>query len=78
MKISVIAHPNSRRPRVETDLLGALHVYVSEPPLDGKANRAAGEALAKYFKVKKNQVLLVSGEKTKNKMFEIIKENGEG
>ncbi|MBI4097943.1 MAG: DUF167 domain-containing protein, partial [Candidatus Levybacteria bacterium] len=40
MKITIIAHPNSKRPRVEKDLFGGLHVYVSESPLEGRANNA--------------------------------------
>jgi uncharacterized protein len=72
MKISVIAHPNSKKERIEKDLLSTLHVYVNEPPLNGKANLAVINALSKYFKVKTNSVFLVSGEKSKNKIFEII------
>ncbi|EKE13137.1 MAG: hypothetical protein ACD_13C00090G0003 [uncultured bacterium] len=71
MKIAVIAHPNAKRPRIEQDLLGTLHVYVNAPPLEGKANRAIEEALAQYFKVKKSQIELTSGQKSKNKLFEI-------
>ena len=73
MKISIIVHPNSKRPRIEKDLLDTLHVYVNQPPLEGKANKAVIEALAEYFKVKRNCVRLLSGEKSKNKLFEIIK-----
>lgn len=72
MKVSVIAHPNSKKPRIEKDLLGMLHVYVSEPPLEGKANKAVLEVLAKYFKTKKGSVLLLSGERSKNKTFKIV------
>jgi uncharacterized protein len=72
MKTQVIAHPNSKKPRIEKDLIGALHVYVSAPPLEGKANKAIIEALAKYYKVKKQQVCLLSGAKAKKKTFEII------
>ncbi len=71
MKIAVIAHPNSKQPRVEKDLLGNIHVYVNAPPLEGKANREVAESLADYFKVKKSQVELISGAKSKNKLFEI-------
>lgn len=74
MKVSIVAHPNSRKPRVEEDLLDILHVYVSQPPLEGKANRAVIEVLADYFKVKRNRVRLLSGEKSKNKLFEIMKD----
>lgn len=78
MKVSVIAHPNSkktlpagRQVRIEKDLLDNLHVYVSAPPLEGKANKAVIEALAEYFKVKNKQVILLWGHKSKNKQFEI-------
>jgi uncharacterized protein len=71
MKITIFAHPNSKRPRVEKDLLGDLHVYVSEPPLEGRANDAVVVALAKHFKVKKYEVSLVSGAKSKHKIFSI-------
>ncbi len=71
MKITVIAHPNAKRPRIEKDLLGTLHVYVNAPPLEGKANRAVEEALAKHFNVKISQIELISGHKSKNKTFEI-------
>lgn len=74
MKINVIAHPNAKKPRIEKDLLGTIHVYVHEPPLEGKANRAVQEALANYFEVKKSFVILISGERSKNKLFEILKD----
>lgn len=69
MEIFVVAHPNSKRPRVEKDLVDEIHVYVSEPPIDGKANAAVIESLARYFAVKKSCVLLVAGEKSKRKKF---------
>ncbi len=67
MTVAVIAHPNSKRPRVEKDPEGALHVYVSAPPLEGKANAAIIEALAEYFQTKKSNVVLMAGEKGKKK-----------
>jgi len=71
MTIPVIVHPNNRRPRIEEDLTGVLHVYVSAPPLEGKANTAVIEALAEHFKVKKHAITLVSGHTAKLKRFEI-------
>lgn len=71
MKCTVIAHPNAKKPRIEKDLMDTLHVYVKEPPLDGKANDAVIEALADHFKTKKSHVILVSGEKSKVKVVEI-------
>lgn len=72
MKLAVIAHPNNKKPRIEKDLLDTLHVYVRQPPLEGKANKAVIEALAAHFNTKKSQVILLSGEKSKNKLFDII------
>lgn len=71
MKLAVIVHPNSKNPRVDKDLLGTIHIYVSEPPLEGKANNAVIGVLSNYLKVKKYQVQLVSGQKSKHKVFEI-------
>jgi uncharacterized protein (TIGR00251 family) len=71
MRIAIIAHPNSKKPRVEKDLFGTLHIYVNQPPLEGKANKAVAESLAEYFKISKSKVVLVRGEKSKQKFFNI-------
>lgn len=73
MKISVVVHPNAKKPRIEKDLLETLHVYVNQPPLEGKANSATISSLADYFKISKTSVKLVSGTKSKYKLFEILK-----
>ena len=72
MKIAVILHPNSKRERIEKDLLGDMHVYVGEPPLEGKANRATISALADYFKTAKSSIKLISGAKSKHKIIEVV------
>jgi uncharacterized protein YggU (UPF0235/DUF167 family) len=72
MKISVTAHPNAKKPRIEKDLLDTLHIYVHEPPLEGKANKAVMEALASYLHIHKNKIMLITGEKSKHKIFEIL------
>lgn len=71
MKLHIIAHVNSRKPRIEKDLLENIHVHIPEPPLQGKANRAIIKSLAKYLKIKESEILLVSGEKSKQKIFEV-------
>jgi len=72
VKIDVIAHPNAKKERIEKDLLETYHIYVNEPPLEGKANAAIINSLSKYFNVSKSNVFLISGQKSKNKIFEII------
>jgi len=71
MNVTIIARPNAKKPRIEKDLLGTLHVYVHEPPLEGKANHAVIEALVEYFHTKRNKVMLLRGEKSKQKIFQI-------
>lgn len=72
MKIEVVVHPNSKNPRVEKDTIGLIHIYVNAPPLEGKANKAVVESLANFLKAKKSKIILVKGEKSKNKIFEIF------
>ncbi len=71
MKISVIAHPNAKKERIEKDLMGAFHVYVNKPPLENKANKEIIKSLADFFKTKKSNIILLSGEKSKHKTFNI-------
>lgn len=73
MKITVIVHPNAKKERVEKDLLDSLHVYVNQPPLEGKANKAAISTLADYFKISKSNIKLLSGAKSKHKLFEVTR-----
>ena len=71
MQVTVITHPNARVPRIETDLLGQIHVYVNAPPLEGKANNAVIEALAVHYKVAPSLITLVHGSKSKHKTFTV-------
>jgi len=70
MTVLVRVHPSARRPRTE-QREDALHVWVNAPPVDGKANLAATEAIAALFNVPKSCVCLVSGHASKTKVFEI-------
>lgn len=70
-KLKVLVHPNSKHPRIEIDMLEMTHIYVAEPPLEGRANEAVLLALSTHLKVRKNDIFLVSGHKSKIKHFEI-------
>ena len=49
-----------------------LCVKVTAPPVDGAANAALIKFLADYIGVRKSQITLISGEKSREKSFEII------
>jgi hypothetical protein len=71
MKINIIAHPNSKNPRIETDMLNNIHVYVKEPAIDNKANFAIIKIIAQHYNVPKSSVKLLTGAKNKNKILSI-------
>ena len=48
-----------------------VKVYLTAPPVDGKANKALIEFLSEYYKVKKSAVRILRGEKGREKVVEI-------
>jgi uncharacterized protein YggU (UPF0235/DUF167 family) len=46
-------------------------VAVKEAPINGQANEAIIEALAEYFDTAKSNINLISGQSSKQKVFEI-------
>ena len=67
-KVKVI--PNAKKNEVIMEE-EKLKVYVNAPAKDGRANRALIEILADFFNVKKRDVKIVSGEKSREKMIQI-------
>jgi uncharacterized protein YggU (UPF0235/DUF167 family) len=70
MTILVKVHPQNTNPRIEKKV-GIFHIYVKEAVLEGRANQAVIEKLAEYLKIKKYQIILKKGLKSKNKIFVI-------
>ncbi|NQU18271.1 MAG: DUF167 domain-containing protein [Candidatus Saganbacteria bacterium] len=50
---------------------GRLKVYLTVPPIDGKANKALIKLLAEYFGVKKSRVRIIKGLKSRDKIIEL-------
>jgi len=71
MKLPVKIQPKSSKEAVEQLANGSYKIFVHSPPIDGKANTAVVEVLAKYFNVAKSNVKIISGEKSRNKIVEI-------
>ena len=70
-KIWVSAKTNSKNPNVKQLDKTHFQVAVKEAPVDGKANQAIAKALAKYLGIGVSRVQLVSGQKSKQKYFQI-------
>lgn len=72
MIIAARIHPNAKKSEVIRDESGQLDVYVVEPAIDNKANVACIKVLAKFLKIKKSQLILIKGEKSKEKVFSTL------
>ena len=72
MQVTIRVKPGSKRgPSVQPALDGSLLVFVHEPAVEGKANKAVIKLVADYYDLPKRSVQLVSGHMSRNKGFEI-------
>ncbi len=67
--LPVRAQPGARKTAVVGEHAGALKVAVMSPPEDGRANQALGELLREVLGVKRSQVELVGGARSRQKSF---------
>jgi uncharacterized protein len=77
-RITIRLQPRASRDEVlgwqakdDPDQQDVLRVRVKAAPVDGAANAALIQLMAKYLGVPKNRVLLVSGATARNKILEI-------
>jgi uncharacterized protein len=70
VRFEVKVIPNAKKDRLVEEN-GRLKVYLNAPAVDGKANKALIEFLAEHFGVKKSEVRLVRGEKSREKTVEV-------
>jgi uncharacterized protein (TIGR00251 family) len=70
LRIRVI--PNAKKTEFAGYREGELLLRLNAPPVDGKANKAALEFVSRYFDVPRSGVLLVGGERSRHKIFEIV------
>ena len=71
MRITVKVKPGAKKPKIERLSGDNFSIWVREKPRDGKANHAVREALSDHLGIPKSRVVLISGEKSKIKVFEI-------
>ena len=70
LKVRVI--PNAKRTEFTGFREEELVLRLNAPALEGKANKAAIDYIASYFGVSRRSVSLVSGEKSRHKIFQIV------
>ena len=72
-RITVRIKPRSSRNEIKTQSSGELVAWVTDAPVNGKANQRLIELLANYFQCAKGRVKIVHGLKSKTKKVEIEK-----
>ncbi|HVM92234.1 MAG TPA: DUF167 domain-containing protein [Terriglobales bacterium] len=69
---AVKAHPRAKKNAITGEIGDALKVSLTAPPVDGKANAACIEFIAKLLKVPRSSVSIASGETSRNKVVRVV------
>lgn len=71
MKIFVKAKPGAKENKVEKLDDEHFVVSVTEPPIQGRANKAIVEELGEYFSTSVSNITIISGHTSRNKVVEV-------
>ncbi len=72
IRLGVRLQPRASRNKVVGVMGDRLKVQLTAPPVEGAANAACQAFLAECFGVSKGAVRLLSGEKSREKLWEIV------
>ncbi len=68
---AVRVQPRASRNAIAGEMGDALKVALTAPPVEGKANEACIEFLAKLLKVARSSVTIAAGETSRNKIVRV-------
>lgn len=71
MRIFIKVKCNAKENRIISVNDNNLIVYVTEPPIAGKANKAIIKLLSEHFKIPQSKIILEKGLKSKHKIVSI-------
>ena len=71
MHITVTAKPKKKKEFVQQISPTHYIVSVKEPPQQGRANQAIIKALAQYFDISQSDLVFVTGQTSKIKIFDV-------
>lgn len=66
--LRLVVQPRAKRTRIVGLHDGMVKLAVASPPVDGKANREVISFLCGFFDLKKQEVAIVAGEKSRKKL----------
>jgi uncharacterized protein (TIGR00251 family) len=70
LKIRVI--PNAKKDEFAGEREGELVLRLNAPAVEGKANKAAIDFVSRFFAVPRSAVLILRGERSRHKIFQIV------
>ena len=70
MRLNIKVIPHAKQNKIVEEA-GRFKVYLTAPPVEGKANQALIEFLSEHFKVKRRQVKIIQGQKGRLKIVDI-------
>ncbi|RKH51642.1 DUF167 domain-containing protein [Corallococcus aberystwythensis] len=71
VELTVLVQPRASRTKVVGEHDGQLKIQLAAPPVDGEANAALVEFIAKTLGVPRRQVTLVSGDTSRRKRLKV-------
>jgi uncharacterized protein len=74
---AVKIHPRAKKNAISGELGEALKLSLTAPPLEGRANLACIEFLAKLLKLPRSSVTIASGHTNRNKVIRVAGVTGQ-
>jgi uncharacterized protein (TIGR00251 family) len=68
---AIKVHPRAKKNAITGEMGDALKVSLTAPPIDGRANQACAEFLAKVLEVPRSSITIASGESSRNKVIRV-------
>ncbi|HZQ96884.1 MAG TPA: DUF167 domain-containing protein [Candidatus Sulfotelmatobacter sp.] len=70
-------HPRAKKNAITGEMGDAMKLSVTAPPLEGRANEACIEFIAKTLKVPRSSVTIASGAGSRNKVIRVAGVSGQ-
>ncbi len=71
VSFAIRVQPRASRSEIAGELEGTLKIRLAAPPVDGEANEELIRLLSKLFKVTRSQIVIRSGQTSRNKLIVI-------
>ncbi len=72
VSFSVRVHPRAKKNCITGEVGDALKISLTTPPVEGRANEACIEFVAKLLKVPRSSVTIASGQSSRNKVIRVV------